>query len=82
MGFVKQVHKYFGATAKWATERLSLSSAEVAQPRGKQGRAGSAQPSPSRGQHTRSVQQDVLAEQSCLPPVWPSRAGKEALSLL
>lgn len=29
MGFAKQVHKYFGATAKWATELLSLSFAKL-----------------------------------------------------
>lgn len=64
MGFVKQVHKPFGVTTERATELLGLSLAQVALPRGMQAPAGSAQPSPSRGHHIRSVRQAVLAGQS------------------
>lgn len=75
MGFVKQVHKPFGVTTERATELLGLSLAQVALPRGMQAPAGSAQPSPSRGHHIRSVRQAVLAGQS-VSLLSALRAGK------
>lgn len=69
MRFVKQVYEYLGATVKRAVagEPIGVSLAEVSLPAGAWAPAGSAQPSPSRGQHTRVVRPAVLAGRRCLP---------------
>lgn len=70
---MKQVRKYFGATAKWAAELLSVSLAQVALPGGCRCRCERSAVAQQRTAHT---QGSGLARLSCLSPVWPSPAGK------